>query len=296
MSGATLEQLHALDAIFRFGSITAAAESLDISTGAVSRRLTALESTIGIKLLIRSTRALQLTAAGKDYQSRVIPALEAIAEASEMARDQAALPQGHLRISIPTNYGGIHIAPHLPAFMQRYPDLSIDAQFDDRYVDLAAEGFDLAVRIGSLEDSSLIATKVGETRRVVVGSPDYLTRNGTPNHPSALTKHQCFHYTNFRGPAVWSFCRDNKQVDIAVNGRLRSNYGLPLTKAAGAGEGLVQTATAFVADALSEGRLVEVLRDWALPQIGIYAIYSGRKHLPAKVRVFINFLREILPQ
>jgi len=295
MNRTTLEQLYALDAVFRLGSLTAAAEALDISTSAISRRLNALESALGIKLLNRSTRSLQLTAAGEDYHGRIISALETIAEASEAARDQSASPKGELRISVPSNYGRIHIAPHLPAFLRQFPELSIDAQFDDRYVDLVAEGFDMAVRIGVLRDSTLVAQKVADSRRVVVASPDYLARHGTPHHPSDLIRHQCFHYTNFRGPAVWSFVQGNRQVDVAVSGRLRSNYGLPLTMAAEAGNGLVQTAITFVADALTEGRLVEVLADWALPVIGIYAVYPGRKHLPAKARAFISFLREILP-
>ncbi|EPC02654.1 hypothetical protein L861_09935 [Litchfieldella anticariensis FP35 = DSM 16096] len=290
MKDTTLAELHTLATVVKKGSLTAAADHLGISAGTVSRRLDAMETRLGVRLFNRSTRAVRLTAAGEAYHASIVPALEAIAEADELVRAQTAGPRGEIRVSLPVNYGRVHLAPRLPEFLQRYPDIRLDAHFDDRFVDLVAEGFDLAIRIGQLEDSRLIARRIADDRRLVVASPAYLERSGRPSHPKDLLTHECLHYTNFRGPVVWSFSKGGKQLDIPVSGRFNSNYGLPLTIAAEQGLGLVQTATSLVGEALREGRLVEVLEDWRLPEIGIYAVYPGRKHVPAKVRAFIDFI------
>ncbi|WP_421705920.1 LysR family transcriptional regulator [Alloalcanivorax xenomutans] len=294
MKDATLSELTALVAVARKGSLTTAAEHLGISVGAVSRRLAGLEARLGVRLLNRSTRAVRLSAAGETYLSHVVPALEAITAAGELVRAQTLGPSGEIRVSLPVNFGRAHLALRLPEFLMRYPEVHLDAQFDDRFVDLVAEGFDLAIRIGRLDDSRLVARRLASDRRVLVASPAYLESAGRPRHPRDLLAHQCLHYTNFRGPVVWSFHKAGKQVDIPVRGRFTSNYGLPLTMAAEQGQGLVHSAMSLVGEAIRDGRLVEVLPGWRLPEIGIHAVYPGRKHVPEKVRVFIDFVAEIL--
>ncbi len=295
MADVTLAELRAFDAVVRCQSLTAAAERLDISAGAVSRRLNALESELGVRLLNRSTRALSLTPAGEAYHALIVPALDTITDAATAVRAESDSPRGELRVSLPVNYGRLHVAPQLPDFLAGHSQLSLDAQFDDRYVDLIAEGFDLAIRIGRLDDSRLVARRIARDRRLVVASPDYLARHGVPEHPRELARHECFHYTNFRGPVVWSFHQGGNRVDVPVQGRFKANYGLPLTLAAERGLGLVQTAVSIVGDALASGELVEVLPQWHLPDIGVYAVYPQRRHLPAKVRAFLDFIGPRLP-
>ncbi|WP_435105519.1 LysR family transcriptional regulator [Arhodomonas sp. AD133] len=295
MSEITLAELRAFDTVVRHQSITAAADRLNVSASAISRRLNALEAHLGVRLLNRSTRALGLTPAGEAYHARIVPALETIAEAASTVQAEAESPRGELRVSLPVNYGRLHVAPHLPDFLDRHPQLSLDAQFDDRFVDVIAEGFDLAIRIGQLEDSRLVARRLAWDRRLVVASPAYLARHGVPTHPRELADHQCLHYTNFRGPVVWTFHRDGSRVDVPVQGRFKANYGLPLTVAAERGLGLVQTAVSIVGNALHNGALAEVLPQWQLPDVAVYAVYPQRRHLPAKVRSFLEFVGPRLP-
>lgn len=290
MDNVTLSELRTFSAVARLGNLTAAATELAISPGAISRRLNALEERLETRLLNRSTRAVSLTATGEAYLARILPALETIEVAGNDLRDMQQGPQGKLRLSLPVNFGRLHIAPHLADFLARYPALSLDAQFDDRFVDLVGEGLDLAIRIGRLDDSRLVARRIAADRRIVVASPGYLAQYSRPRHPTDLRHHECLHYTNFRGSAVWSFRRGDTRLDIPVRGRLQSNYGLPLVHAAEAGLGLLQTATSIVGDALAAGRLVTVLDEWRLPEIGINAVYPGRKHVPAKVRAFIEYV------
>ncbi len=165
------------------------------------------------------------------------------------------------------NYGRLHVTPHLADFLDSHPQLRLDAQFDDRYVDVMAEGFDLAIRIGQLEDSRLVARRTARDRRLVVASPDYLDRHGVPGHPRDLTQHECLHYTNFRGPVTWTFHQGRIRIDVPVQGRFKANYGLPLTVAAERGLGLVQTAVSIVGESLASGALVEDCRNGICPKL-----------------------------
>lgn len=294
MLGGLHSELEAFEAILQQGSFTAAARQLGVTTGAITRRLHALETRLGAKLLNRSTRRLSLTESGRHYYAAIAPALEQIAAAAERVHDLAGEPRGELRVSLPMNFGRLYVMPQLPAFLQRWPGIALDAQFDDRYVDLIGEGYDLAIRIGALDDSRLVARRLADTRRILVASPDYLQRRGAPRAPADLVGHDCLHYTLFRDVATWEFHRGRETLRVPVRGRLRSNYGAPLVDAALAGGGILQTATFAVAEELADGRLCEVLPDWSLVPIGIYAVYPGREYRPRKVEVFIDFLEEAI--
>ncbi|QQP95592.1 LysR family transcriptional regulator [Lysobacter enzymogenes] len=296
MIGGLYSELEAFEAILRHGSFTAAARQLEVTPGAITRRLNALEARLGAKLLNRSTRRLSLTEAGRHYHAEVAPALAQILAAGERVNDRAAQPQGELRVSLPMNFGRMYVMPRLGEFLDRHPGIALDVQFDDRYVDLIGEGFDCAIRIGALTDSRLVARRIAQTRRILVAAPAYLARRGAPTAPEQLAEHDCLHYTLFRDVPAWEFHGrgrgDGTPLRVPVSGRLRANYGVPLVDAALRGDGILQTATFAVAEELAAGRLVEVLPDWCLLPIGIHAVYPGREYRPRKVEAFVNFIEE----
>lgn len=296
MVGGLYSELEAFEAILRHGSFTAAARQLELTPGAVTRRLAALEARLGVKLLNRSTRRLSLTESGRHYYAQVAPALAQILAAGERVHDLSAQPRGELRVSLPMNFGRLYVIPHVGEFLRRWPQIELDLQFDDRFVDLIGEGFDAAIRIGALEDSRLVARRIAQTRRILVAAPAYLQRRGAPASPGALIEHDCLHYTLFRDTPTWEFHGRGEPWRVPVRGRLKANYGAPLVEAALRGEGILQTATFAVAEELADGRLVEVLPDWSLLPIGIYAVYPSREYRPRKVEAFIDFLEQTIGQ
>lgn len=293
MSAARFAELHAFEAVARHGSFSAAARAQALTPGALTRRVQALEARLQVRLFSRSTRRVQLTEAGRAFLAAVAPALTQLEQAEAEVRDLSAAPRGTLRVSLPANFGRLYVAPHLDGFLHRWPQIALDLQFEDRFVDVVAEGIDVAVRIGALEDSRLVARRLADTRRVLVAAPAYLQRRGAPAHPAELVGHDCLHYTLFRDPA-WEFHRGRERLRVPVDGPLRSNWGVPLVDAAVAGHGLLLTATFAVAEALADGRLVEVLADWSPPPIGVFAVFPDRTYRPAKVEAFVAFLDETL--
>ncbi|MEH6415821.1 LysR family transcriptional regulator [Pseudomonas sp. CGJS7] len=296
MIGGLYSELEAFEAILQHGSFTAAARQLQVTPGAITRRLNTLEARLGAKLLNRSTRRLSLTESGRHYYAEVAPALAQILAAGERVHDLSEQPRGELRVSLPMNFGRLYVIPHLPDFMQRHPGIGLDLQFDDRFVDLIGAGFDAAIRIGALSDSRLVARRIAQTRRILVASPEYLRQHGAPASPHELIDHDCLHYTLFRDTPTWEFQGEREPLRVPVRGRLKANYGLPLVDAAVRGGGILQTATFAVAQELALGQLVEVLPDWSLVAIGIYAVYPGREYRPRKVEAFIDFLEETIGQ
>jgi DNA-binding transcriptional LysR family regulator len=294
MVGGLYAELEAFAAILMRGSFSAAAKSLGVTAGAITRRIHGLETRLGTKLLNRSTRRLSLTESGRHYYAAIAPALAQIESAASLVHDLSTEPRGELRVSVPMNFGRLYVIPHLPAFMRRWPGIELDVCFDDRFVDLVGEGFDLAIRIGALTDSRLVARRLADTRRILVASPDYLVRRGMPQQPADLVDHECLHYTHFRDFATWEFHRGAEELYIPVRGRLKSNYGVPLVDAALHGAGIVQSATFAVAEELAAGRLQEVLPDWSLLPIGVHAVYPSRDYRPRKLEAFIEFVEEVI--
>lgn len=276
------------------GSFTATADALGLTQSTVSKSVSRLEERFGTRLLNRSTRKFSLTQAGSTLYERGKRALVEIEEVEvEVARLQAE-PRGILRVSAPTSFGALHLAPILPAFLERYPALTIDLQLDDRQTDLVEEGFDCAIRIKELGDSTLVARKLAPCRQVICAAPEYLRRHGTPGAPEELKRHPVLIYTYRPSLGEWILRGPNgKTTKIETSARLSSNSGIALTQAALSGFGIVVPPKFYITKELEEGRLVAILDDHTvLPSLNIYVIYPERRYLSPKVRAFVDFLDE----
>jgi DNA-binding transcriptional LysR family regulator len=277
------------------GSISAAAERLNLAKSAVSRRLAELEARLGVSLIHRTTRRLNLTDSGRAYYARCVAILADLEEAEAAVSQAHGALKGTLKVALPLAFGLLHLAPLIQAFMTRHPDVRFELDFNDRQIDLMQEGFDLAIRIATLEDSSLIARRLAPIRHVVCASPAYLARHGTPHAASDLAQHACLAYSNVRDPGLWSFHGpggESGQVRVPV--RLAASSGEFLMRAAIAGEGLVLLPSFYVHEALRAGRLLPLLADHVWPELAAYAVYPPTRHLSSRVRAFIDFLAERL--
>jgi len=279
--------------VVRSGSFTAAAEKLGLSKSVVSKYVTRLEDRLGARLLNRTTRRLSLTEVGQAFFDRSQRALGEIEAAeAEVSRLQGE-PRGQLRLSSPMSFGILHLAPLLPAFQSRYPELTVDMVLDDRKADLVDEGFDLAIRIGELPDSSLVARRLGPCRHVVCGAPEYFARNGVPQSPEDLADHPALTYRYQDAPAEWRLVdSDGSFHQVTINSRLQMNNSLALREALLAGAGVTLTPTFIVGSEIRAGRLMAVLTGYRALEVSIYAVYPQRKHLSPKVRAFIDYLAE----
>lgn len=271
------------------GGFGQAAESLDTTASVVSRRVQALENRLGIRLLQRSTRRVSLTEAGARYLERCQRWLEELQAADAELHELASAVRGCLRVSVPANFGRLHVIPAMPELLARYPELDLDLDFSDRYVDLVNEGFDVAIRVGRLEDSSLQARLLAPNRRLLVASPGYLENRGQPGSPGELARHSCLHFGYYRDGASWRMEKDGRSEEVAVRGRVRANYAEALLAAALDHQGILLSASFLVAPYLRDGRLLPVLPDWSIPESGIYAVYPASRLLAPKVRAFIDF-------
>ncbi len=273
-------------------SFSAAARALDLSPSAVSKQIGRLEDRLGARLLNRTTRQLSLTEVGQAFFARAERIISDIAEAERAVGDLHTEPRGLLRVNAPVAFGRLHVAPLLPKFLAAYPEISVDLTVNDRFVDLVEEGVDLALRIGELADSSLIAKRLAPNRRVVCAAPSYLAARGTPAEPADLRQHNCMTYTYRTNRHDWQLEKDGQAEHVVVSGNLETNYAEVLMSAALAGSGIVLLPMWLAGPQLAAGELVEVLPDWRAPDSAIYAVYPHARHLSPKVRVFVDFLAE----
>jgi DNA-binding transcriptional LysR family regulator len=277
--------------VVQHSSFTAAAEALDISQPVISKAVTRLEETLGARLLNRTTRRLSLTEAGAELYRRSAQALAEIENAElEVARYQTE-PRGLLRVAAPMSFSLLHLTAMLPEFLDRYPGVQLDMQLDDRQVDLVADGFDLALRIGQLHDSTLIARRIAPCKQVVCTSPQYLASHSTPERPEDLLEHNCLAYTYLSTPREWRFKDSNGEVIvIPVKGSLQSNNGIVLRDAAVGGQGIAMLPTFYVCNELRDQKLKVILSEFPAAELSLYAVYPERRNLLPKVRAFIDFL------
>jgi DNA-binding transcriptional LysR family regulator len=277
------------------GSITAAAERLNLAKSAVSRGLAELEAYLGVSLIQRTTRRLNLTDSGRAYYERCLGILADVAEAESAVSQSHGALKGHLKVALPLSFGLLHLAPLIQAFMTQHPDIRFELDFNDRQLDLMQEGFDLAIRIATLADSSLIARRLAPIRHIVCASPDYLARRGRPRQVSDLAQHDCLAYSNVSDPALWSYRGpDGQSRQVRVPVRLAASSGEFLLLAALAGEGVVLLPTFYAHEALRSGRLVRVLSEHHWPELAAYAVYPPTRHLSTRARAFIDFLADRL--
>lgn len=277
------------------GSFTQAAENLGVSKSFVSKQISSLEDHLGVRLLNRTTRKIAVTDAGSAFFERARQILDDIDEAERSVMQLNTAPRGVLRISAPMTFGLQYIAPLANQFMSANPELTIDLEFNDRQVDVLDEGFDLVIRIGQLADSSFVARRLAPMRSLVVASPDYLARRGTPTHPQDLGAHECMQYTYQTSPSTWRFeGQTGEVVHVAVAGRLRANNGVAILDASRRGLGISVLPDFIAHDDIVSGNLVEILHQWSPGLRAIWALYPHNRHLSAKVRLFIDFLAEEL--
>lgn len=288
-----LDRLTGLEVFARVagaGSLSAAARALGMSQTMVTKHIAALESRLGVKLFHRTTRRLSITEAGRNYlesSARILAEIEA-ADAA-VAADRVE-PRGLLRLNAPVSFGTRQIAPLLAEFAQRHPRVTVELGLNDRLVDLVEEGWDLAIRIGNLSNSSLIARRIAPCRIVVCAAPSYLRARGTPRTVASLADHNCLGYTLSQRTPIdrWVFGAD---VGVQISGNLRANNGDALRAAAIAGQGIIHQPTFIVADDIREGRLVALALDQPTVELGgIYAVFLPDRHPPARVRAFIDFI------
>lgn len=277
------------------GSFAKAADRLGLSTSAASRQIADLEGHLQTRLLNRTTRRVSLTESGRSFYERAVQVLADLDEAEREASRAAVLPRGTIRLTAAVTFGVRHLGPVIGAFLARHAGVALDVSLSDRIVDLVEEGFDLGVRIGEVGAANLAARKLGETRLMVCASPEYLAAHGTPRVPEDLAGHNCFTYEYVSPRDQWRFREaSGRERSVRVKGTLHSNNGELHAEAAAGGVGIALEPDLIVMPYLRAGRLVPLLQDFLPPPMPIYAVYPSRKHLSAKVRVFVDFLAERL--
>jgi len=271
-------------------SFSAAAEVLGISRATVSSQVQELEKRLGVRLLQRSTRSVTLTEAGSAYRDALTGVLVQIREAERAATFFQTEAVGRLRIAAPPDLGQRHLMPIVAEFIKRYPGVHVEVSYSHSTVNLIEEGFDLAIRGTLTLEPNLITRSLGHSPIVVCASPEYLNLHGAPLHPEDLSHHACLHFAPLRWGRVWVMRREGREVHAPITPRLEVNDGESLRRAALEGAGITLLPTFIVGDDLRAGGLVQVLRDWAVAEIPVHAVYPANRHIAAKVRAFVDFV------
>ncbi len=286
------EEIETFIRVVEAGSLTKAAEQLKIAKSAVSRRLKELETRLGVQLMTRTTRKLTLSDTGETLYKRFVVLLADWEESESAASDAQAALAGSIRIAAPLSFGVAHLGPAIIDFMRKHPLVDFDIDFSDRKVDLVADGMDLAIRIGDLPDSSLIARKIAAMSVVAAASPDYLKEHGEPQTPDELKAHKELRY-GYRPKATWPYkTPDGVEGEIEMTPRLQATNGEFLRDAAIAGEGILIEPRFIIYENLRDGSLVEILPSYQWPELSAYAVYPPTRHLSVRVQAFVNFLIE----
>ena len=288
-----LKQIESFVAVSTKGSLTAAATAEGVAPAVIGRRIDALEERLGVKLLVRTTRRISLTHEGSAFLEDAQRLLVDLANAEASVSAGGLQASGHLRITAPAGFGRRHVAPLVPRFVGLYPEVSLSLNLSDRLVDLVNEGFDCAVRVGDLPDSSLVSVRLADNRRLCVASPAYLQRRGRPTRPEDITRHDCLTLSSEASQTRgWAFMSDGQLAYVRPPTRLDCSDGQVLHAWCLEGLGLAWRSWWEVEADVRAGRLVSVLDDHAAPPNGIYAVFAQRKHLPLRLRLWIDFVKE----
>ncbi len=273
------------------GSLSAAGRELGLSPAVVSKRLRRLEDRIGTRLIQRTTRQISLTEAGQGYYERIVAVLAGIEEAEAFVSRRSQQARGVLKVTAPTSFGRLHIAPHLKAFMRANPDLSVNLALSDRFVDIVADGFDVAIRIAELSDSSLVARRLAPVRRILCATPAYIAAHGMPETIEDLERHTCLAPHNNE---PWKLEGPDGALLYRPTGPLMTNSSEVIRECVIAGLGIALRSTWDISRELKDGKLVRVLPDYrGSRDVAVYAVYASRRFLPTKVRVFVDYLSEL---
>jgi DNA-binding transcriptional LysR family regulator len=287
-----LKQIESFVSVSQKGSLTAAAKAEGVAPAVIGRRIDALEERLGVKLLVRTTRRISLTHEGSAFLEDCQRLLVDIANAEASVSAGGVKASGHLRITAPAGFGRRHVAPLVPRFLQQHADVSLSLNLSDRVVDIVHEGVDCAVRVGDLPDSSMVSLRLADNRRLCVAAPAYLARAGTPAVPADLARHACLALSSDASQTRgWAFQVKGELIHLRPSGRLDCSDGQVLHDWCLQGMGIAWRSTWEVEHEVADGRLVALLEDFAAPPNGIYAVFPQRKHLPLRVRLWIDFLK-----
>jgi DNA-binding transcriptional LysR family regulator len=284
-----LEAMSALLAAVEAGSLSGASRELGMPLATVSRKVSELEARLRTRLLNRTSRRLILTEAGRSYVAACRRILEDIGEAERAATGEYSAPKGELIVTAPIVFGRLHVLPVMLEFLKAYPEIDVRLTLADRVINLQEDRVDVAIRIGELPDSSLVATRVGSIGRVVCGSPRYLAERGTPSTPGGLSKHDCVTFNGLTSPEVWIFPGRKRNLSVAVHSRLIVNTAEAAIDAAIAGLGITRVLSYQVADAARAGALVLILREFEPPAVPVSLVFPSQGLLPVKLRAFLGF-------
>ena len=285
-----IDRMRAFALVAKNASFSIAAQRMGRSARLVSKYVADLENALGVQLLYRTTRSVSLTDAGATYLTLCEPLLDGFDELEERVRNEQASLRGTIHISAPTGFGALRLAPSLGRFAAKHPNVEFDLQFSDRRVSIIEEGFDLAIRIGPMRDSSLKVRQLGRMPLVVCASPSYLDRAGTPNHPRALATHECILDGNMTEPTTWRFNVDGREEAVPVSGRFRLNAPAGSARLAAAGAAIARCPAYTVAEALESGELVELFAEHRVSPYVVAALFPQNRHLTTRVRALIDHL------
>lgn len=289
---ARFKQIESFVSVAVRGSLTAAALAEGVAPAVVGRRIDALEERLGVKLLVRTTRKISLTHEGSAFLEDCQRLLADLSNAEASVTAGGVKASGFLRVTAPAGFGRRHVAPLVPRFIGMHPEVSVSLNLGDRVVDIVNESYDCAVRVGDLPDSSLVSVRLADNRRLCVATPSYLQRAGVPRHPSELARHECLTLSSDASQSRgWAFTVDGAVTHLRPSGRLNCSDGQVLHDWCLQGLGIAWRSTWEVEQEVAQGRLVTVLDDFAAPPNGIYAVFPQRKHLPLRVRLWIDFLK-----
>ena len=278
-------------AIMDHGSLTAAAEALGKALPTVVRSLSTLEQDLGVRLLNRTTRRMSLTEEGHLYLERCRQILADIEEAEQALSNQQTAPRGALRITAPVLFGQLHVAPAVIRFLREYAEVRVELILLDRVVNMVEEGIDVGIRIAALEDSSMIAARVGEVRRVVCANPSLLERMGSPEHPDELTKFPCVHFQGLASTPVWNFKEGRKPISVPINGPFTCNHAAAAVEACAEGLGFGRFLSYQVESLVAEGKLTIVLQEFEPPPIPVHVVFAHARLMTPRVRVFVDWIK-----
>ncbi|WP_153147633.1 LysR family transcriptional regulator [Dechloromonas sp. H13] len=285
-----LDAMHLFIRVAELGSFSAAAQQLGVARSVVTRQIAALEAHLGVKLMARSTRRLSLTSAGTAYLEKCRVILNLVEAAETGVAEERLTPRGNIRISLPLSFGLKRLAPLLLDFSQRYPEISLDMDYTDRRVNLIEEGVDLSIRITRRLEPGDVARRIGTARMQVVAAPEYLARHGRPQQPAELAHHECLGYTNAGATMPWQFMIDGQLESLQVRSRINANNGDVMTEAAAQGLGITCQPDFITDTFIAAGRIEEILADFPMPELGIYAMLASNRHVPYRVRALMDFL------